>query len=105
MPRWAWLLALAAVILTAFFVPRASAEPLCFVADAVDVIHPPADRVGFGVSNESVIMISITSDRGFVITVSPPVDPPIICVIVMGEAWEFIRQDERQPDAQPISVR
>lgn len=85
----ALVLFLTAVILAAFFVPRAGAHELpCFMQES-SALNSLADTRGYGVSEEGLIKLGVNTNGQFILTVSPP-GQPVICIFVMGENWEWV---------------
>lgn len=92
-----FLIFLAVVILTAFFVGSPHAHDLpCFKPKQGELIQPRDTLRGYGLTTEGLIKLSVTASGAFLITFSPPKSDGMVCLVWMGEGWEFVapRGDE-----------
>jgi hypothetical protein len=88
---------LMAVILTAFFVRSPHAHDLpCFKPEQADLIQPRDTLRGYGLTTEGLIKLSVTATGAFMLTFSPPKNDGMVCLVWMGDGWEFVtpRGDE-----------
>lgn len=97
----ALLLFLTAVILTAFFVPRAGAHELpCFMKES-SALTSFAETRGYGVTEQGLIKLGVNTNGHFILTVSPP-GQPLICVFVMGQDWEWVGTKAEKPRREDV---
>jgi|TARA_A100000172_G_scaffold17136_1_gene9428 hypothetical protein len=82
---------LLAVILTAFFVPRAGAHELgCFAKEQSEIIEPKEWLRGYGTTSEGLVKLSISSSGTWMLTFSPPNLDGAICIVWLGENWQVV---------------
>jgi hypothetical protein len=97
----ALLLFLIAVILTAFFVPRADAHELpCFDEETSRIWQPPEYVKGYGATSEGIVKLSVTSEGAFMLSFSPPSLDGGICIVWLGEGWEWVVPKREKREAQ-----
>ena len=97
MKPWLCFTFFIAVILTAFFMPAAQGHDLpCFAPEQADLLQPRDTLRGYGLTTEGLIKLSVTASGAFMITFSPPKSNGMVCLVWMGENWEFVapRGDE-----------
>ena len=79
------------VILTAFFVGSPHAHDLpCFKKEQAEQLQPRDTLRGYGLTSEGLIKLSVTASGAFLITFSPPKSDGMLCLVWMGEGWEFV---------------
>lgn len=89
------------VILTAFFVGSPHAHDLpCFKKQQAKQLQPSDTLRGYGLTTEGLIKLSVTSTGAFLITFSPPKTNGMVCLVWIGEGWEFVapRHEEARLD-------
>jgi hypothetical protein len=87
----ALLLFLAAVIITAFFVPRAGAHELpCLPKKAAATFEPRENLRGYGTTEEGLVKLSVSSSGAWMLTFSPPKMDGAVCIVWLGDNWEFV---------------
>jgi|5_EtaG_2_1085323.scaffolds.fasta_scaffold19168_2 hypothetical protein len=92
MKWWVWLMFFGAVILTAFFMRPAHAHDLpCFDKSQAELLQPRDTLRGYGAIEEGIIKLSVTVSGAFLITFSPPKHDAMVCLVWMGEGWQFVR--------------
>jgi len=85
-----FLIFLAVVILTAFFVRSPHAHDLpCFMEESSSVVQPAEYLRGAGLTDEGLFRLSVDDDGVFLITLTPP-NQPIICVVNLGKNWVWV---------------
>jgi len=86
-----FLVFLLVVILTAFFVGSPHAHDLpCFKPEQADLLQPRDTLRGYGLTTEGLIKLSVTASGAFLITFSPPQSDGMVCLVWMGQGWEFV---------------
>lgn len=82
---------LLAVVLTAFFVPRAHSHELpCFDKTRAEMFEPRESLRGYGTTEEGLVKLSVSSSGAWMLTFSPPKLDGAVCIVWLGEGWEFI---------------
>ena len=82
---------LLAVVLTAFFVPRADAHELpCFAKEQAEMIEPKEWLRGYGTTSEGLVKLSVSSSGAWMLSFSPPKTDGMVCIVWLGEGWEFV---------------
>jgi len=95
----ALLLFLAAVILAAFFVPRAGAHELpCFGKEQAEMLEPRENLRGYGTTEEGLVKLSVSSSGAWMLTFSPPEMNGAICIVWLGENWEVVAAGSRRAE-------
>ena len=90
--RLATITLLAAVILTAFFMPSAQGHDLpCFNKEQGDLLQPSDTLRGYGLTEQGLIKLSVTLSGAWMMTFSPPKNDGMVCLVWMGEGWKFVR--------------
>ena len=86
-----FLVFLLAVIATAFFVRSLHAHDLpCFAKEQADLLQPRDTLRGYWLTTEGLIKVSVTETGAFMITFSPPQNDGMVCLVWMGQGWEFV---------------
>jgi len=89
-----FLIFLAVVILTAFFVRSPHAHDIhCVEKDQAKFFEPRENWRGYGISageDRPLARLSVSSDGIWMLTLSPPKMNGAVCVVLLGENWEFI---------------
>lgn len=86
-----FLVFLLVVILTAFFTGSPHAHDLpCFKKEQAEQLQPRDTLRGYGLTTEGLIKLSVTASGAFLITFSPPKTDGVVCLVWMGEGWEFV---------------
>ena len=81
---------LLAVILTAFFVPAAYSHELpCFDKTQATMLEPKENLRGYGTTSEGLVKLSVSSSGAWMLSFSPPNMDGAICIVWLGENWEF----------------
>lgn len=96
----ALLLFLTAVIITAFFVPAAHSHELpCLPKNAAATFEPPENLRGYGTTDEGLVKLSVSSSGAWMLTFSPPEMDGAVCIVWLGENWEFVTADSRRAES------
>ena len=67
--KWAWIAFFTAVILTAFFVPRAHSHELpCFDKTRAEMFEPRESLRGYGTTEEGLVKLSVSSSGAWMLT-------------------------------------
>ena len=86
-----------AAFMAAFFMPSAQGHDLpCFKKQQGELLQPRDTLRGYGLTEQGLIKLSVTLSGAFMITFSPPKSDGMVCLVWMGEGWEFVtpRGDE-----------
>lgn len=84
-------LALLAAFMAAFFMRPAQGHELgCFGKDQAEMIEPKEWVRGYGTTSEGLVKLSVTSSGAWMLTFSPPKLDGAICIVWLGEGWEFV---------------
>lgn len=82
---------LCAVIATAVFAHQARSHELpCFGKDQAQMIQPKEWLRGYGTTEEGLVKLSVSSSGAWMLTFSPPKLNGAVCIVWLGEGWEFI---------------
>ena len=99
-----FLVFLLAVILTAFFVRSPYAHDIhCVEKDQAKFFEPEENWRGYGISageDRPLARLSVSADGIWILTLSPPKMNGAVCVVVIGEKWEWIT-----PRGQPVTEK
>lgn len=89
-----FLIFLMVVILTAFFVRSPYAHDIhCVGKDQAQFFEPEENWRGYGISageDRPLAMLSVSAEGIWMLTLSPPKMNGAVCVVVIGEKWEWI---------------
>ena len=89
--RWVWIAFFTAVILAAFFVPRAYSHELpCFAKEQAQMLEPRESLRGYGTTSEGLVKLSVSSSGAWMLSFSPPKTDGMVCIVWLGEGWEFV---------------
>lgn len=95
----AFALYLLAVILTAFFVPAAHSHELpCFGKEQAEMLEPRENLRGYGTTDEGLVKLSVTLSGAWMLTFSPPEMNGAVCIVWLGDNWEFVTADSRRAE-------
>lgn len=85
------LLFLIAVASTAFFMREAQSHELpCFSVEQGALFQPKGLLRGYGTTEEGLVKLSVTSAGNWMLTFSPPSLNGGLCIVWMGENWEWV---------------
>ena len=95
-----WLaLWLCAVIATAIFAHRAAAHDLpCLPKNAAATFEPRENLRGYGTTQEGLVKLSVSSSGAWMLTFSPPKMDGAVCIVWLGENWEFVAAGSRRAE-------
>ena len=80
-----------AALLAAFFMPTAQGHDLpCFKKQQGELLQPRDTLRGYGLTEQGLIKLSVTLSGAFMITFSPPKSDGMVCLVWMGQGWEFV---------------
>jgi len=95
----ALLLFLAAVIITAFFVPAVHSHELpCLPKNAAATFEPPENLRGYGTTDEGLVKLSVSSSGAWMLTFSPLKMDGAVCIFWLGENWQFVAAGSRRAE-------
>ena len=80
-----------AAFMAAFFMPTAQGHDLpCFKKQQGELLQPRDTLRGYGLTEQGLIKLSVTLSGAFMITFSPPKSDGMVCLVWMGQGWEFV---------------
>ena len=99
-----FLIFLLVVILTAFFMRSPHAHDIhCVEKDQSKFFEPRENWRGYGISageDRPLARLSVSADGIWMLTLSPPKMNGAVCVVLLGENWEWMT-----PRGQPVTEK
>lgn len=94
-----WLLfgVLLLTIALCFREPHAHELP-CFGKEQAEMLEPRENLRGYGTTEEGLVKLSVSSSGAWLLTFSPPEMNGAICIVWLGDNWEFVTADSRRAE-------